>query len=246
MTSSERFARDQQVAGPLTLCSEMAHDRARMVLTGSDAAFMDAVVWLSAHLTAMDRVIYPVMAKLLSGQQTELQRLHASTRRMQAGLRALEQRCAGDGMMAARSLGTLRDRMLVLIDENAALEHALLARLAGVVDDEAAESLVARYEHAVRHGPTRPHPHAPRRGRLGRLAYVVDAMRDHALDVMDSRRVPLPKDAVTRRRLGRWGYYALGVGDPKDWPPQAGPSHPVDEPPGHDEPPGRTDDPAGR
>lgn len=239
MTSSERFVRDQQVAGPLTLCSEMAHDRARMVLTGSDASFMDAVVWLSAHLTAMERVIYPEMTKLLSGRRTELQRLHISARRMQTGLRALEQRCAGDGMMAARSLGDLRDRMLVLIEENAALEHALLARLADVVDDEAAESLVARYEHAVRHGPTRPHPHGPRRGRLGRLAYVVDAMRDHALDVVDSRRVPLPKDALSRRGLGRWGYYALGVANPQEWRPQPGAPRAAGEPQRH------TDDDAG-
>jgi hypothetical protein len=200
----------EPISDPLTRSSESAHAHARTKLTGADAPVMDAVVWLSAHLTAMEHVVYPVMATFLTDHQKDLDRQRAATRRMHRGLRLLEQRCAGDGLIRIDSLGGRPDRLLVMMDEHAARERELLARLVEALDEQAASSLAVRYDEAVRHGPTRPHPHGPHRGQLGRLAYAFDAVRDHLLDTLDSRSVPLPKDAPRKRKVGRWGRYLLG------------------------------------
>jgi hypothetical protein len=191
---------------------------------------MDAVVWLSAHLTAMEHVVYPVMATLLTDHQEDLDRQRAASRRMHRGLRLLEQRRAGDGLIRIDSLGGRPDRLLMMMDEHAARERELLARLVEALDEQAVSSLAVRYDDAVRHGPTRPHPHGPHRGQLGRLTYAFDAVRDHLLDILDSRHVPLPKDAPRQRKVGRWGRYLLGGIDPAPTEPVADPQ-PVNAPP---------------
>jgi hypothetical protein len=223
------------VSDPLTRSSESAHAHARTMLTGSDAPVMDAVVWLSAHLTAMEHVVYPVMATLLTDHQKDLDRQRAASRRMHRGLRLLEQRCAGDGLIRIDSLGGRPDRLLVMMDEHAASERELLARLVEALDEQATSSLAVRYDDAVRHGPTRPHPHGPHRGQLGRLTYAFDAVRDHLLDILDSRHVPLPKDAPRQRKVGRWGRYLLGGIDPD-------PTQPVADPESMNDPQHRGDD----
>lgn len=230
-SSSQRAAwsSDEPISDPLTRSSESAHAHARTVLTGSDVAVMDAVVWLSAHLTAMEHVVYPVMATLLTDRQQELALQRAATRRMHRGLRLLEQRCAGDGLIRVDSSAGRPDRLLVMMDEHAASERELLARLAEALDEQTTSSLAARYSDAVRHGPTRPHPHGPHRGRLGRLTYGFDARRDHLLDILDSRHVPLPKDTPRQRSVGRWGRYLLGGIDPQPTGPVAGPQ-PMNDP----------------
>ena len=71
-------------------------------------------------------------------------------------------------------------------------------------------ALEAAYAKALAGAPTRPHPHAPHRGPLGRLAFRVDAWRDHAMDVMDGRHAPVPRRMRTVREPGRWARYLLG------------------------------------
>lgn len=213
---------DRPDRDPLTRRSAAAHDRARTILEGSDAATMDAVVWLSAHLSAMEHVVYPAMTASLT-DQTELARQRALTRRLYSRLRLLERRCAGDGQIAGRRVEDLRDRLLATMDTNAALEHALLDRLRGTLGDEATASLATRYDDALRRGPTRPHPHGPHRGRLGRLTYTLDALRDHVLDVLDSRDLPLPQSVLSPREVGLWGRYLLGGIQARQLPPVVGP-----------------------
>lgn len=213
---------------PLTRSIAAAHDRAQAILTGSGDGAMDAVVWLSAHLAAMEHVVYPVMADLLTEQRADLARLRPLTRRMLRGLRTLEQRHAGDGQMAGRSVEELHERLLTTMDAHVALECALLTRLVAALGDDATVGLARRYEAAVGRGPTRPHPHGPHRGRLGGIAYALDALRDHVLDVLDSRNLPLPKDEPAQREVGRWGRYLLGGVDPDSMPRAADPEQATD------------------
>jgi hypothetical protein len=198
---------------PLVVSSRTAHQRARSALTDADTAAMDAVVWLSAHLMAMDHVVLPVMTAALADQHEALERQRTVARGLHGRLRALEQRLAGDGLAAIASAEDHSDGLLTLLNEHAQLEEDLIVRLVGVLDQGAADDLARRYDRALIHGPTRPHPHAPKRGRLGRLAYSLDALRDHVLDVLDSRHVPLPRSPKPRRELGRWGRYLLGSAD---------------------------------
>ena len=145
---------DELISDPLTRSSEDAHAHARALLTGPDAPVMDAVVWLSAHLAAMELIVYPVMATTLTEHQDELERQRAATRRMHRGLRLIEQRYAGDGLIRVDSVRARPDRLLVMMEQHAARERALLAHLAEALDEQAASSLAARYDGAVRHGPT--------------------------------------------------------------------------------------------
>ena len=199
---------------PLPETATAAHNRARMALTGPPSRAMDAVVWLSAHLTAMEHVVYPFVRATLPTSRSELDQQRRLTRRMQGALRSLEQRWSGDGLAPPDSSDRLRSQLAVMLAEHERGEEALLAHLFDAISDEAALTLAERYDHAIGHGPTRPHPHGPHRGKLGRLTYALDAARDHILDVLDSRHIPLPRTARPHRQVGRWGRYLLGIGEP--------------------------------
>jgi hypothetical protein len=177
---------------PLAETATTAHHRARAALASPDHLVMDAVVWLSAHLTAMEHVVYPFVRTNLPTNRKQLDEQRRLTRRMQRTLRSLEQQWAGDGLAPPDPDARLLSQLTALIAEHEKGEEALLARLSDITD-EAAQNLVERYDRAIGHGPTRPHPHGPHRGRLGQLTYAFDAARDHILDVLDSRHVPLPR-----------------------------------------------------
>jgi hypothetical protein len=214
---------------PLAEITAAAHDRASNALASPDNLVMDAVVWLSAHLTAMEHVVYPFMRANVPTERTELDEQRRLTRRIQRVLRLLEQRYAGDGSARPGSSERLRGELTALMTEHETGERALLARLSDTVTDETMLTLVDRYDQAIGHGPTRPHPHGPHRGRLGRLTYAFDAARDHILDVLDSRHIPLPRTSVPRRQVGRWGRYLLGGADYADRPETHARTQSVDE-----------------
>jgi len=215
---------------PLAETAASAHDRARSALTSTDNRLMDAVVWLSAHLTAMEHVVYPFMRANLPTERVELDEQRRLSRRIQRVLRLLEQGWAGDGSAPRGSGDRLRAELTALMDEHEKGESALLARLSDTVTDEAGLALAERYDQAIGHGPTRPHPHGPHRGWLGRLTYAFDAARDHILDVLDSRHVPLPRTSRPRRQVGPWGGYLLGSAVQADQPETQARTQTVDQP----------------
>jgi len=203
---------------PLVGTTAAAHKRARTALA-SHVSRMDAVVWLSAHLTAMEHVVYPFASVNLPEERADLDKQRRLTRRMQRVLRSLEQLWAGDALARSDSSDRLRDQLSLLMAEHEELEDALLDRLSANITDEAGMALAERYDRAIGHGPTRPHPYGPRQGKLGRLIYAFDAARDHILDVLDSRHVPLPRTPQPPRPVGRWGRYLLGRAEFVDQPP---------------------------
>jgi hypothetical protein len=183
---------------------------------------MDAVVWLSAHLTAMEHVVYPFMRTNMPTNRKELDEQRRLARQRQRTLRSLEQRWSGDGLAPSGSSDRLRSQLTLMMAVHEQGERALLACLSEAITDEAALILAEAYDQAIGHGPTRPHPHGPHQGKLGRLAYAFDAARDHILDVLDSRHVPLPRTLRPKRQLGLWSRYVLGVGDFVDRPVDRG------------------------
>jgi len=202
---------------PLAETAAAAHQRARAALASPDHRVMDAVVWLSAHLSAMEHVVYPIVRTNLPTNRERLDEQRRLTRRIQRTLRYLEQQWAGDGLAPPDPGDLLPRQLTVLIAEHEKGEEALLTSLSGITD-EVAQDLVERYDRAIGHGPTRPHPHGPHGGRLGRLTYAFDAARDHILDVLDSRHIPLPRARRPQRPVGRWGRYVLGRGELMDEP----------------------------
>jgi hypothetical protein len=164
------------------------------------------VSWLSAHLAALDRSVYPMVKRNLPDGPAVVARQRRTAVRLAHTLRAVERRHSGDALASGLDSSRLLDNVRHLLDEHSEAEAQLLDRLAAALHGTAANELVADYERALIHAPTRPHPHLSRGGLMFRL----DALRDNVLDTMDGRHVPVPR--LTRRHItpGRWGSYILG------------------------------------
>ena len=188
----------------LTAAVEAAHEQTLNALTEQPPRPLDAVVWMSAHLAAVQRVLHP----LLDG--TELHEQLQVARRLHVALRALEQHAAGDARVAGHRADDHRSHVLSLLVAHAATEQTLLERLTSSLEPRECERLAERYRQAIATGPTRPHPHLRSVGPLGPGVLRLQALRDRVLDAMDGRRVPLPRRARPQREPGRWGRYLLG------------------------------------
>lgn len=199
----------------LTATIEAAHEKALVALTDATSP-LDAVVWLSAHLAAVDRVVHPAIRRHVAGAEDALREQERAQHALHRALRALEQVAAGDALAARTDVAVVQAEVVSLMAAHAAGEHLLLAALARSLGADGTAVLAERYARAVAHGPTRPHPHTPHRGALGTVMYTIDRLRDHLLDVLDSRHVPIPKPRRARREPGRWGHYALGTMRPPE------------------------------
>jgi hypothetical protein len=188
---------------------EDAHNRALDLLADPLARPLDAIVWLSAHLSAVQHVVHPAVARVLHNRFDVTQARQGAVA-IEHALRQLEQLYSGDALAAGLNGPRISASLVTLVTEQAAQEHALLRRLAAQLTAEEQERIVVAYEHALEHAPTRPHPHAPHGAPLAALAYYVNARRDRVMDALDSRPVPTPHPARKPPRGGRWSEYLAG------------------------------------
>ena len=194
----------------LTATIEAAHERALVALTSPDAGRFDAVVWLSAHLAAVDRVVTPLLDRHVARDLAARRHERRVTRELQRLLRVLEQVAASDALAPRTDAAQLRGQLVGLLAEHAATEHLLVEHLARALGEEKTAQVAARYERAVTHGPTRPHPHQPHIRGLRTWLFGFDRVRDRLLDVFDSRHVPIPAPRRPPTPSGKWGSYLLG------------------------------------
>jgi hypothetical protein len=187
-----------------------ALDRARIALRSPEHRPLDAVVWASAHLAAFDRAVLPVVRRSLPDGRAVVAEMRRHAGRVEHALRLFERLHSGDVGTNRVDGVRLRRALLDLVTDHARLERVLLSRLALRLDETDQAALLASYHRSLEHAPTRPHPHAPRRGPLGTLAFRLDATRDRMLDVMDARHVPSPRVARPPVRAGRWSLWLLG------------------------------------
>jgi hypothetical protein len=199
----------------LTCVVEDAHTQAAAALTTDTPVPLDAVVWLSAHLAAVGRVITPVATRWLGEPKALLREGQRRDMELERMLRIAERRHSGDVLAAGLRSERVRAAIMTRLDDHAEIEHARLAALDGVLDDDERHRLAESYLVALVKAPTRPHPHLPHHGLPGAIAFRVDAMRDRVLDTMDSRHVPLPRLPHETRKPGRWGSYLLGQMQPE-------------------------------
>lgn len=190
-----------------------AHREARAALVDGHAP-MDAVVWLSAHLAAVARVIEPAARR--DADPLVVGRHHDALHALQRLLRVAERRHSGDALASAIDSGRLSGAMLRAIRDHEHAESELLQSLERALPAADIERLSTSYRHALEHAPTRPHPHAPHHGVFGAIAFRVDAVRDRVMNTMDSRHVPLPRVMAEPPSSGRWGSYLLGQMQPGD------------------------------
>lgn len=178
----------------------------RQALHASDAA----VAAVSAHLSAMESVVYPEMAARLPGGRGRVADLSRLARRASSVMRGIEQYIQGDLNRPSTSVADLRRDLATLLGDHAVLEDELLRELAESLSEEERTELREHFADAMRHAPTRPHPHLGHsRVFGGSLAVRVLGRWDHLLDVMDAREVagaPVRAPAPA----GLWGWYLLG------------------------------------
>jgi hypothetical protein len=183
-----------------------AETEAQRLLGSTGAAPLDAVVWLSAHLAAIDHAVYPVVRRVLPSGRALVAEHRAIDARLAHKLRAAESHHSGDVLAAGHNPSRLTEDLRTLVAEHAAAEAQLVARLVDALTDDAQTALATAYESALAHAPTRPHPHLHRGG----LMFWLDSLRDRLLDTMDGRHVPMPRTVRAHVTPGRWGSYVLG------------------------------------
>lgn len=188
----------------------------RQALHASDAA----VAAVSAHLSAMEAVVYPEMARRVPGGRARVAELGRLARRCSSVMRGIEQYVQGDLNHPAHSVASLRRDLAALLAEHAKTEDGLLRELTERLSENDRRLLLDRFADAMRHAPTRPHPHLGHGGIFGgSLAIRLLGSFDHLLDVMDAREVagaPVRAPAPA----GLWGWYLLGrpTAPAPDWP----------------------------
>jgi hypothetical protein len=189
---------------------EAAHQRALRALT-EQAAPLDTVIWLSAHLAAVDRVVLPAVRRHLRDAEAAIEEQERLSTEMHHALRMLEQLLAGDALARRHDRTQLTNALSALLARHASSEHKLLDALARALRPDEAVRLEERYERAISDGPTRPHPHSAHEGIAGRAQFMVNRARDHVMDVLDARHVPIPKRRRPAPSNGKWASYLLGT-----------------------------------
>ncbi len=162
---------------------------AALALASAGRGDRDAIAWLSEHLATLDRVIYPVAARHLPAASAALHSQRHLSRTLALLLRRLHAQLDGDGATAAEDVASLRRAVLAALREHTAGDREMTAELRAALTAQQWQDLTGRYTSRLQRGPTRPHPHTPRTGLSGRLAYRVSALVDRTLDVLDSRAI---------------------------------------------------------
>jgi hypothetical protein len=187
-----------------------AHRHAHDALDDPAVNSLVAVTWASAHLAAVERVLYPIASRVLPDGGERVRVLRAIDRRLQHLLWRLDRRLTGDVHLRALPVPVLEDDVRTGLREHADGEHVLVTELRRELTAEQQRELSDGLSRALMRAPTRPHPHT-RHGRwTGGLAFWIDGVVDRQRDVLDSRSVPTPHRAPVLRPMTRWGAYALG------------------------------------
>lgn len=169
-----------------------------------------ALAALSAHLAAVEEVVYPwARRKLPDGRQRTAHQLQ-SARHMERVMRGIQGAYYGDHFALATPRAQLWEELRSLLDDHVDAEGRLVEDLARAVTEDEQAALVERFRHTVAGGPTRPHPYSPHSRFAGRYANRLWSFADHAMDVMDARMVPARFTGPRRPADTPWGQYVLG------------------------------------
>lgn len=177
---------------------EEARERGLAMLDGPDSSPIGAVVCASAHLAAFSTVIEPALLRTGS-TPADLHDLRDLQTQLGWSLRLLERTTSGEAGASHLDRVLVTEEAVDLLRQLSRLEGSLLDDLDKRLDKKQAEELVVHYLRALHHGPTRPHPTS----RHSRLLLRLNAWRDHVLDVMDGRLVPLGRPSRPHVLTGR-------------------------------------------
>jgi hypothetical protein len=185
------------------------HESARSHLVAPSGATLAGVVWLSAHLSAIEHTIYHALPPGPASRDA-VRADQQTTNDLKRALRLLERQLSGESTAptASRFAGTA---LMDALDAHARTELAIVRTLDGSLMPDQMSSLLTRYRDAIQHGPTRPHPHGRHTGAIEPFMFALNSASDRIMDTVDARPSPLPRPPGTPRRVGKWSLYLLGV-----------------------------------
>ncbi len=189
---------------------ERHHREAYEALEDPGHRVLDAVGWISAHVAAADRVLYPAARPLLPDGGALLRAQRMTDRRLLAATWRLDRRLTGAVTHVRLPVDALTNEVERWLGRHLEGEQRLLDAVREL-EQESRRRLVERLATATAHAPTRPHPLAPHARVLGVAAFRLDAAIDRIRDTLDTRHVPVPRPERAPVAPGRWGLYALGV-----------------------------------
>jgi hypothetical protein len=201
---------DVPVTRNLRATLESVEIEVQLLLSTEETPVLDVVTWLSAHLAALDRAVYPVVRRTLPDGRAIVAVHRQQVSRISHLLRALERHHSGDILAAAVDSDSVIEELRPLVAEHYCAVGSLVGALSDVLDQPAQEALAADYERALRLAPTRPHPHLAHAGRFSPIVFWMDGARDRILDTMDGRHIPVPRRPRRQVKPGLWGSYWLG------------------------------------
>ena len=190
---------------------EHAHEHVLDGLDDPSENTFAAVTWASAHLAAVERVLYPAACRALPEGAEQVRAQKQVDHRLQLVLWELDRRLTGDVHLRRVPVQVLEDGVRRALQAHVRGETRLVTALSQVLSPQQQRELADRLATALMRSPTRPHPDT-RHGRLGGgMAFWFDGVVDRVRDSLDSRIVPTPHRTPVPRPVTRWGAYALGT-----------------------------------
>ena len=197
------------------------HAHAREALDDPVPGRSAAVAWSSAHLAAVDRVLYPAVLHALPERRPDVRAARAVDHRLQQALCRLDRQLMGDVQLdhipVAALVGQVQDALQLHTDT----EARLVAELEAVLPQEDQQQLAHQLAAAMDAAPTRPHPHT-RHSPLSPLIAWCDAVVDRVRDALDNRVDPLGRPPRAVSAPSRWGSYWMGIPYPEEPTRRAG------------------------
>jgi hypothetical protein len=144
------------------------------------------------HLGAADRVLLPLVRQreVAGREHVDAYLIHA--RRLERALTRLTGKVHGEAHAASLAWSAVSREVRSALDEHRDAELALVRRLADDLPHDLLGGVAQQVFRAEVRAPTRPHPHLPHTGVLGRATRRVWAVADRFWDTAQGRVVPDP------------------------------------------------------
>jgi hypothetical protein len=159
------------------------------------------------HLHALDEVLLPAYVKLPDGRSL-CHDYTATVKRLEVLLYHVSAHEYGSTIEGSSPWPTLWAEVDRALADQRRHEEMLVRRLTDALDDADLERLTDRIRRTEPEEPSRPHPHQPHGGLLGRVARKMMRTNDAFWDAAQGRIVPEP-EREPKKEPGLLGQYLL-------------------------------------